>query len=290
MIVEILKNKGIDFEKTNDPNEIKIKCTSGEHEDRTPSLYYNLQKDKFQCWSCGFKGGSLQFLKSIGIDTPLNTAVNDIGVKKNLLQQRISKLLNNSTNLTLPEDKIPYAGSYRMLSQQEVIREQCFMTNSYGLSGYLCFPIFEFGKLRFIEARVLNEAEGKSKWTRYPSGIDMSNTLYPLDKFKKNGTVILVEGLLDCLYLRSLGYLNTLCIFGTNGFTFTKGEMLKNYGVVNVIPLMDGDRAGQAAVERIAILCQRLKLNCQRVQLDLDKDPKEYTLKELKSMIGEPSK
>ena len=43
MIVEILESKGIKVEKTNDPNEIKISCTSGEHEDKVPSLYYNIQ-------------------------------------------------------------------------------------------------------------------------------------------------------------------------------------------------------------------------------------------------------
>jgi 5S rRNA maturation endonuclease (ribonuclease M5) len=288
-LVELLESKGIVYKKTNNPHEILLFCTSGEHEDNNPSLSFNLQKNLFQCWSCGYKGGVNKFLASIGVYTPINTAKNDISVKTSLLLEHIEKLQNTSNSLTLPTERESFNYPYRMLSQDIMTEQKCFLTKQYGLDNYLCFPIFEAGKLKFIEARLLNHVDGKPKWYRYPKNLDLSKTLYPLDKFTKNGTAILVEGLLDCLYLRSLGYKNTLCIFGTNGFTFTKGEILKNYGVANVIPFMDGDIPGQRAADRIEVICKRLKINCQKVTLDLNRDPKDCSLQELKILIGEPN-
>lgn len=287
-LIDVLDQKGIYYQKTNNPHEIILHCSSGEHEDRTPSLYFNIQKNIFQCWACGFKGGINKYLFSIGITTPFNSAKNDITIRAQILSEQINKLITGSTSLVLPDDKEDYFHPYRMLPAEVLHKQQCFTTKQYGLTGYLCFPIFEFGKLKFIEGRLLNHSDTKSKWYRYPKDLNLTHMMYPLDKFKKVGTAILVEGLLDCLYLRYLGYNNTLCIFGTNGFSAIKAEILKNYGVVNIIPLMDGDLAGQKAEERIKLICERSKIHCQLRSLDYNKDPKEYSKQELIHIIGEP--
>ena len=41
-LVELLNKRGIEYKKTNNPSEILISCTSGLHEDKSPSLSYNL--------------------------------------------------------------------------------------------------------------------------------------------------------------------------------------------------------------------------------------------------------
>ena len=61
-LMELLNLRGIDYNKTNNPSEILISCTSGLHDDKSPSLSYNLDKNLFHCWSCGFGGGSSKFL------------------------------------------------------------------------------------------------------------------------------------------------------------------------------------------------------------------------------------
>ena len=62
---ELLDHRGIEYRKTNNPAEILIACTSGEHIDKSPSLSYNLEKNMFHCWSCNFSGGITKFMKSI---------------------------------------------------------------------------------------------------------------------------------------------------------------------------------------------------------------------------------
>ena len=46
-VIDILDKKNIKYQKTNNPFEILVKCTSGEHEDNKPSLSYNLDKNIF---------------------------------------------------------------------------------------------------------------------------------------------------------------------------------------------------------------------------------------------------
>ena len=57
-LIELLNTRGIEYKKTNNPSEILISCTSGLHNDTNPSLSYNLDKNLFHCWSCGFGGGA----------------------------------------------------------------------------------------------------------------------------------------------------------------------------------------------------------------------------------------
>ena len=65
-LIEVLDRRGVEYKKTNNPTEILISCTSGEHVDKSPSLSYSLEKNVFHCWSCGFSGGVTKFLESIG--------------------------------------------------------------------------------------------------------------------------------------------------------------------------------------------------------------------------------
>ena len=44
-LVQILESKGIVYRKSNNPHEIILFCTSGEHEDNHPSLSFNLQNN-----------------------------------------------------------------------------------------------------------------------------------------------------------------------------------------------------------------------------------------------------
>ena len=90
-LVDLLNRRGIEYRKTNNPSEILISCTSGEHIDKSPSLSYNLEKNMFHCWSCGFSGGITKFMKSIG-----ETVILDVDSKQ---PYKIKKLKQSSTNV-----------------------------------------------------------------------------------------------------------------------------------------------------------------------------------------------
>ena len=41
-LVELLNTRGIEYKKTNNPTEILVSCTSGEHTDKSPRVFYLL--------------------------------------------------------------------------------------------------------------------------------------------------------------------------------------------------------------------------------------------------------
>ena len=95
-LIELLNTRGIEYKKTNNPSEILISCTSGLHNDSNPSLSYNLDKNIFHCWSCGFGGGASKFLESIGEVTRLPVdSKQPYRIKK--LQDALAKLKGDKT-------------------------------------------------------------------------------------------------------------------------------------------------------------------------------------------------
>lgn len=58
----------------------KIKCPLPEHDDSTPSFFYNDNKGVFKCFGCG-KGGTVVELHSIMAEIPQEKAIEDLCLK-----------------------------------------------------------------------------------------------------------------------------------------------------------------------------------------------------------------
>jgi DNA primase len=236
------------IKKTNNPSEIVLTCTSGEHEDKNASLCYNLTKNVFNCWSCGFSGGSTKFLASIG-----ETALIDFDSKQpNKIQKLKDKIKAKIETdiITLPDDRLMFQGEFKGIEPRIMREFRSFTTSSLGLEGYICVPIYQHGKLKFIEGRLQVPDGDKPKYFRRPQKASVSDCLFPIDKLKNTNHVILVEGLYDMLNMWQCGFKNTLCIFGATNFNKTKLELLDRIGVTYVDIAMDSDIAGQRAAEK----------------------------------------
>ena len=226
-LVDLLNRRGIEYRKTNNPSEILISCTSGEHIDKSPSLSYNLEKNMFHCWSCGFSGGITKFMQSIGETIRLDVdSKQPFKIKK--LKDKIRKLVEID-EIHLPEERHIYNGEFKGISGSVMKEFQAFTTQHLGLKDYICIPVYQFGKLKFIEGRYAGMVAGKPKYYRRPQGAPVSEILFPLDKVKNTNYVILVEGIFDMLNMWQLGYKNTLCIFGASNFNRKKLEILRSH-------------------------------------------------------------
>lgn len=271
-IITILEDRGIEYRKTNDPNRILIRCTSGEHQDKNPSLSYHLEKNVFKCWSCDFKGGSGKFLQSIGITTrvPVETKQS---FKVEKLRQRITSIIERD-NVRMPSViravDFPFKGI-----DESVLREfEAFTAEELGLEDYICFPVTQFGRLKFIEGRLRNtQVSKRPKYYRRPAGASASKVMFPLDKITKTNHVILVEGIFDMLNLWQHGVKNALCIFGTQNFGQAKINLLDQIGVTRVSLLMDGDSAGTRAASNIQKMLEQNNLETEIITLPPGKDP-----------------
>jgi len=213
-LIKILEKKQIFYERNpNSPSEIKIKCISGLHEDQNPSLSFNLDKNIFNCFSCGYGGNYKKLLKDLGENTFVEFETKQGYKIKKLKDKLVTKFYQ--TDITLPNDKINYNFDFKGVNGKVLQKFGAFTTRQHGLSDYLCFPISQYGKIRFIEGRykILNVQSENPKYLRKPANAKTSDLVFPLDKVENKSHLILVEGLFDMLNLWQYGYENTVCIF-----------------------------------------------------------------------------
>ena len=284
-LLEILDNHKVNYKKTNNPSEILIKCTGGNHNDENPSLSYNLDNNIFHCWSCGFSGGKNKFLKSIGVTTNLTL---DTKQPYRILKvkQKIKKIIEKGS-INMPSIRRPAKGEYKNISTRTMVEFDAFFTDQYGLTDYICIPIYQFNKLRFIEGRYrFTNNQDKPKYMRRPIGATVNNILFPIDKLKAGVEVIIVEGLFDMMNLWQHGYHNTLCTFGTQNFGEKKIELLDKLGITSVKVMMDGDSAGVAAAQKITRLLEKYDFQTTTIKLPSHMDPGGLSADEIKYYLS----
>jgi len=272
---ELLDKRGVEYRKTNNPNEILVSCTSGEHQDKSPSLSINLEKGLFNCWSCGFRGGMTKFLQSIGEAPSVN-----IESKQPYKLMKLKAKLRDKLEISyvkLPEDRRVYKDTFRGITGETLQQFGAFTTDSMNLEDYICIPVYQYGKLKFIEGRLNKDLDNQPKYFRRPDKASVKDVLFPLDKIKNINYVILVEGIYDAINMWQLGYHNTLCTFGSTNFNKTKLDMLDNRGVTRVDILMDSDASGKRAAEKIAKLLDTRNIYARIVPLPPGIDPGELT-------------
>ena len=282
-LVELLDKRGVPYKKTNNPYEILITCTSGLHDDRNASLSFNLEKDIFNCWSCGFSGGINKFLKSIGEIESLDVDSKQPYKIKKLKEKLRTKIERD--DIKLPDDRKLFMEEFRGI-EANVYREfQAFTSNEMGLTDYVCIPVYQHGKLKFIEGRLTRDLENEPKYNRRPAKAVVSDCLFPLDKLRSTNYVILVEGIFDAINMWRLGYTNTLCIFGTTNFSKKKLQILDNIGVTRVDIMMDSDIPGQRAAEKIADLLDSRNIYSRIIKLPPGIDPGELTKEQAERVL-----
>lgn len=106
------------------------------------------------------------------------------------------------------------------------------------------------------------------KWTQW--------TLYPIDiafpMAEKCGYLLIVEGLRDALRLIQFG-VPAVCIWGTNGWTRAKRDILIELDGVTKVIAMDGDEAGRAATDKIEADLKRNKVKHSVIRFEDGVDP-----------------
>lgn len=271
-IEKILTEEGIEYKRFKQ-NEIVIKCTSGDHIDKNPSLRYNLEQHIFNCFSCGFSGNYRKFLRSIGRPVSEDVASKqsyEILKLKNKLAKKTA-----STVVRMPALTEPYMGPLKGINAETIHEFEAFTTKDLALENYICFPIYQYKKLKFIEARhrLNSPPEGTPRYLRKPEDVKASRVLFPLDKITDRHNVILVEGLTDMLNMWQYGYTNVLCIFGINNFGKEKIQLLNDVGVTHATLMFDGDLAGRNGTNKIGELLETSGIKTQRILLAQDHDP-----------------
>jgi len=95
-----------------------------------------------------FKGGGSKFLQSIGIVTrvPIETKQR---FKIQKLKQKVTSFIEKD-NLKLPNNRTEVDFPFKGISEEVLQEFGTFLTHEMGMEDYICIPVYQFGRLRFI--------------------------------------------------------------------------------------------------------------------------------------------
>jgi len=274
------------FRSRNRPYEIQMHCFSGSHEDKDPSMNYNIIKEVFNCFSCGHRGSKRDMFAALGISVPENLLTKQ-GFKIEMLKHKLeSKSMTKPVEL--PPMRVNWLTDFRGISANTMKEFEAFSTDHAGMEDYVWIPLYQMGKLIGVDGRhrLLGAELKKPKYIRLPRGLDLSELLFPIDKIEDKEKIILVEGMYDMLKLWDLGIKNAVTLLGANAFSYKKARVLSNYGVKHVTILMDGDAAGRKAAPIISNLLSKNFIDSSIVDLEDNIDPGVFTKEHLETYLS----
>lgn len=252
--------------------EVPVHCPF--HKDNHPSLFIDLKKGRYHCFSCG-RGGSIESLayemtgeniyKSLGLlkDEDKKDQFTKYAKKlsnKQLYKEDDSAEIKKKTVYLVYNQKDFVPAFENTLSQRYLLRrglteEVCNKSgllycedteiNTTVFKRRLCIPVYENGELSSIEGRkILSDDPGPK--VLYPKNTTV-NLLYDIDNLNKNKDLFVCEGLIDLLLLRTCKFFeNSSSIFGAS---LTKRQLQQMSYFKNVIYIPDNDLAGEETVK-----------------------------------------
>jgi DNA primase len=145
----------------------------------------------------------------------------------------------------------------------------------------LMFPITDVaGKVLAFGGRTLGD--DPAKYMNSPATVlfDKSNTVYGLQQARhaitSSGTVVVVEGYMDCLMCHQFGVENVVAGLGTS-FTAGQAHLLRRYAN-RIVLLFDSDVAGAAASSRALEICLEEGIDIKLAFVPQGKDPCDFLL------------
>lgn len=288
------------------------------HKESTPSFSYHIEKKFFKCFGCSTQGDvfdyvlkkidskrfsdAIEFLKNFTGLVP--GSLTNIAKKNNFKKQLA--ILNKHNRVK--ENKFNYFS-------EDIVKAMIeFRPPIFEAQGFLkeTLDFFEVGfdakEKRLVvpirdENKVLVGATGRTilkdydkiencpKWRHYKnSNINDNlfniNNAIPYSK-EKDGSIILVEGPKDAMWLHQNGIKNTLACLNNGITSLQKDLLLKNF--LSIYLFLDGDKGGDNGKSAIV---ERIKgyFNIFDVEIEKGKDPDNLTKEELINALSKAKK
>jgi len=139
----------------------------------------------------------------------------------------------------------------------------------------------ENSKIVDQESKILRETtKDDYKKVRYPYGFKISKHLIGESEFKDSDVAILVEGCRDVIKLHQEGFTGAL---GLGGTSFSNDQLLSltKLHPKKVIVMLDGDKGGRFAEEKVAKRCVGVFEEVFITRITWGKDPKDLSREEI---------
>lgn len=271
-VEQLLQDKEIQFHPKG--KDLLIVCLNPEHDDSNPSMRVDREDGQFHCFSCGYKGN---------VFTRFNRFRNVFNSRVKQTKETIEDLRKASwSGYPYPRDAFFVTTEFRGISPETMQKFHAFRSKEHGMEERIVFPIFDSREIIIGFQGRYEFSDAKPKYLAYPRG--QSLPLYPNPQriTPINNSIILVEGLLDALYLHSRGLTNVVAIFGTSRINYDNViDLLTPYmllGCDKVYLMMDGDKAGRKANNNIEkCIKHKTDLLVEQLAMEDDTDPAELS-------------
>ena len=250
-VQELLFSKDIPFIPKG--ADFVVACLNPEHNDRSPSMRVDQVTGIFNCFSCEYKGN---------VFTHFGEKPNVMQQRREFLKRKIQEKRQESIGLEFPQDAVPYAGNWRDIKPETYKKFEAFQHSGKDYVSRINFPVRDrTGRIVAFQGR--HTSMGIPKYLNTPPGAKMP--LFPVAK-PHRGSILLVEGMFDMLNLHDKGVTNAVCCFGVKNVTEERLSVLAMQGVDNIDIFLDNDEAGQAASERIKVMCEKVDLTSRNIK------------------------
>lgn len=244
-VENLLSQQGIDYKSEGD--RLKVRCLNPEHEDVHPSMTIDV-KGNGKCWSCGHYVNVFRLFGVVRSDTLAPY------IKK--VETKVNNLLQQFVEIPLPEDYEPVTFSYRNFTSQFLRQWGAFTSHQEPWEDRIVFPITNLAGNRIALLGRYIHSNAEPRYMIRPSKKELP--IFPT--VATDSTIILVEGFMDMLRLRSAGMTNVHSVFGTfgSGSSFREKQHVtdrlasfKEQGVSRIIICYDGDGPGNTAAKSL---------------------------------------
>lgn len=251
--------------------DLLVHCFNPEHDDSNPSMRIDKITGIFNCLSCGFKGN---------LFTHYGEEATGLQVRLGKLKKKIIDKRAESIGMEMPKGAFTYDGNWRNIRPETYIKFQAFEHVDPDFASRIVFPIRD-NTDKIVAFIGRHTSDGNPRYKVVPPSAKMP--LYPFNVEAIKSSVILVEGIFDCINLHDKGLTNAICCFGTKVVNETKLRLLKISGVHCIDIFFDGDTAGQDAAVKLQELCGEVGLKYRNINIK-NKDPGELTQKEVQKL------
>jgi 5S rRNA maturation endonuclease (ribonuclease M5) len=233
-------------------------------------MFVNKYSGWANCRSCG---------ASYNLHELFGEKANWIQIQKDRLRAKMQRVTMDSLSYEVPDGAVMYNSSFRGVSAKTMEEFSAFQFSEF--PGYLFFPLVSPSQ------RIVNFIGRDTTGTRLPKYLFLYKKPVMMAPYSDPyyGSIILVEGWFDFLNLYEKGLTNVRAIFGTS-FTDEHVNMLKIEGIDEVVVLMDGDSAGEAAADRIKELLDTAYISNKIIKLQSGTDPGKLSLQTVQKLKG----
>jgi len=231
------------------------------HNDKTPSLQIYPKTNTWTCFSSNCSAGSgdviemIQKMEKCTKHQALKKAAELCGeIKK---EPELSEIFNKlRQSLHRSKNAINYLKERNIYNAELEIAYNHYQTECKQLQNCIIFPLKDkSGNITSLYGRSIADKKGSNHYY-----LKNRRGLYPSYPSAETKTIVITEAIIDAATLLTHTDYVVLSLYGTNGWTEEHSEAIRNLtSLEEIIFFMDGDEAGNKAIEIYAPLVKAMK-------------------------------